>query len=321
MTSNIKISVIVPVFNVAPYITRCIESLQNQTFSEMEIILVDDGSTDESGKICDSFSKQDSRIIVLHKENGGLSSARNAGIDMARGKYLGFVDGDDWIAKDMYEELYYLAESEDAQIVSCKYQGVDNEDIENAENIEETHIFTVLECKDALKKFFFREITESVCDKLFLRKLFSGLRFPVGEINEDTVMVANLLMKSQRIVFSERRLYFYRKRDGSITKSGYSERFRVVDKHIRQIAVLTNKVYPELKSDMAYFFGVHYYCLLLAILKDNNRRKFQKDYQYYLQQFQKFFVPFIKRGTGKQKDRILAILLVCRCGKLLYGRF
>ena len=96
MRDTIRISVIVPVFNIAPYITKCIESLQRQTFTDMEIILVDDGSTDESGKICDDFSKKDARIIVIHKENEGLSSARNAGIDVARGKYLGFVDGDDW---------------------------------------------------------------------------------------------------------------------------------------------------------------------------------------------------------------------------------
>ncbi len=319
MRNNIKISVIVPVFNVASYIAKCIESLQTQTFTDMEIILVDDGSTDESGKICDNFSKKDSRIIVIHKENGGLSSARNAGIDIARGKYLGFVDGDDWVAKDMYKELYHLAEAENAQIVSCKCQGVNsNEDIEN---VEEIHTFTVLKYKDALKKFFLREITESVCNKLFLRELFSSLRFPVGEINEDTVVVVNLLMKSQKTILSERKLYFYRKREGSITKSGYSERFRIVDEHIKQIAVLINKTYPELKSYMTYFFGVHYYCLLLAILKDDNRRNFQKDYQYYLRQFQKSFGAFMKWGTGKQKDRILAVLLVCRCGKLVYGGF
>ena len=319
MRDTIKISVIVPVFNIAPYITKCIESLQRQTFTDMEIILVDDGSTDESGKICDDFSKKDARIIVIHKENEGLSSARNAGIDVARGKYLGFVDGDDWVDETMYQELYDLAESEHAQIVSCGYQGVYDEGV--VENTKETNSVTVFNNRDALKQFFLREITESVCDKLFLKELFSDLKFLVGEINEDTVMVANLLMRSQKTVLSERKLYFYRKREGSITKSGYSKRFRVVDKHIKQIAVLTNKRYPELKSYMAYFFGVHYYCLLLSILKDPNGKQFQKDYQYYLRQFQKFFGAFMKWGTGKQKDRILAILLVCRCGKLLYSRF
>ena len=106
MENETKISIIVPVFNIAPYIAKCIKSLSRQTFQEMEIILVDDGSTDESGKICDEFSQKDSRIIVIHKENGGLSSARNAGLSIASGKYIGFVDGDDWVAREMYQELY-----------------------------------------------------------------------------------------------------------------------------------------------------------------------------------------------------------------------
>ncbi len=312
---DVKVSVIVPVFNVAPYISRCIESLQKQSLKEIEIILVDDGSTDGSGKICDEFSK-DPRITVLHKENGGLSSARNAGISAAKGKYLGFVDGDDWVEEDMYKELYDLAETQNAEIAECSYWEVING---RTENKEEGNSFTVLEQEEALKRFFLREATESVWNKIFLRNLFNDLKFPVGEINEDTTIVIRLLLKSKKVIFSEKKLYFYRIREGSITKSGYSPRFRVVDRHMQEIEALTDEKYPRLKPYREYFFGVHYYCLVLSVLKDSSRKEYQQDYVYYLRQFQRFFLSFMRWGTGKPKDRILAVLLVFRCGPLLYG--
>lgn len=317
MENETKISIIVPVFNIAPYIAKCIKSLSRQTFQEMEIILVDDGSTDESGKICDEFSQKDSRIIVIHKENGGLSSARNAGLSIASGKYIGFVDGDDWVAREMYQELYELAESEKAQIVSCQHKKVyENEKDENTENAGGTGTFTVLGKEEALKRFFLREISESIWDKLFLREMFEDIRFPLGEINEDTPVVAGLLIKSQKTVFVERELYFYRKRPGSITQSGYSEKFRVVDAHIRQINSIMKKQYPELRQYMEYFFGVHYFYLLLSVLRSTNRKEYRGDYRHYLKQFKKMFGAFMKWGTEKQTDRFLALLLVCHLGCL-----
>ena len=118
-----KISVIVPVYNVEKYLRKCIESILNQTFREFELILVDDGSTDSSGKICDEYALKDSRIKVIHKENGGASSARNAGLDVAKGEYIGFVDSDDWIEMDMYGELYRLIKENNTDISVC---GINN---------------------------------------------------------------------------------------------------------------------------------------------------------------------------------------------------
>lgn len=309
MESSVKISVIVPVYNIAPYLAQCIESLCGQTFSKVEIILVDDGSTDESGKICDEFAKKDSRILVIHKENGGLSSARNAGLAVASGKYIGFVDGDDFVSCGMYQELYKIAESYESEIVCCQFQTFNN-DI--PEKVEDSKTVTVLDTKQAVKKFFLRQITESVCDKLFSRKLFDDLYFPEGEINEDTFVVITLILRSRQMVFFEKKLYYYRKRSGSITRSGYSEKFRVVNRHITQIEAVITKCYPDLQAYMKLFFGVHYYYLLLSILTLPDRKKYKYDYEYYLKQFRKTLGVFLYRGTGKRKDKIIAILLVSR---------
>lgn len=320
MRNREKVSVIVPVYNIAPYIGKCIESLLNQTFSQMEIILVDDGSTDESGRICDEFKQKDSRIVVIHKENGGLSSARNAGIAAAAGKYIGFVDGDDWVAKEMYERMYNLAESEKAQIVSCKYQEV-YEDCDLAA-VHGPNTFASLNKRDALKSFFLRQISESVCDKLFLKRMFSDVRFPEGEINEDTCVVVRLLMQSQKVVCLERKLYYYRKRRGSITRSGYSQAFQIVAQHLSQISSWVKRDYPDLDPYMKNFFGSHYYFLLLSILNEPNRNQYRKDYHIYLKKFSKCFFSFIKWGTGEKKDRILGLLLILRLDWLyiLYKR-
>lgn len=319
MESDPQISIIVPVYNVSAYLPECINSIIKQKFTNVEIILVDDGSTDSSGEICDDFKKKDSRINVIHKKNGGLSSARNAGIQSARGKYIGFVDGDDWISSDMYGELYRIAESTQAQMVCCRCLEVTG-DSSNKECCGSSSV-TVLESGNVLKKLFRRKIKESVYDKLFLRELFKEIRFPEGEINEDTPVLVKLIMKSRQTALLDRYLYYYRIREGSITKSGYSERFRIVDKHIMEIEKLITQYYPELSAEMKYFFGVHYYCLILSILKDKNNKNYMKDYQYYLQRFRNSFVPFMRWGTGQPKDRFLAVLLILRCGPLIYGSF
>lgn len=138
------ISIIVPVYNVEQYLDDCLISIINQTYKNLEIILIDDGSTDKSGKICDEYAKKDSRIIVIHKENGGVSSARNAGLRIAKGAYIGFVDPDDWIAEDMYEVLYSNAKKYDADVSVCKYKIVKNrrKDNLNAINLIKLLVWT-----------------------------------------------------------------------------------------------------------------------------------------------------------------------------------
>lgn len=314
MEQEIKVSVIVPVYNVRRYLGQCVDSLLAQTLQEIEIILVDDGSTDGSGKLCDSYAGADARIRVIHKENGGLASARNAGLRAARGRYLGFVDGDDWVSPRMFETLYQNAREFCAQISGCHFQEVENPGQVRACEVERREIHGTSEM---LQLFFLRKISESVCDKIFASELWKDRVFAEGEINEDTVVVFGLLAQSERTVMSSLELYYYRTRPGSITKSGYSEKFRIVDAHLAWIQKELKDRFPELLPYMRHFFSVHYYCLLLSVLKNDTRNAYREDYRHYETRFFKLFPEFMKWGTGKQKDRILALVLRCHCGFLI----
>ncbi len=221
MSEDIKnykglISVIVPVYNISPYINKCIESLIGQTYRELEIILVDDGSTDGSGEICDEYASKDSRIKVIHKPNGGLSDARNHGIDIARGEYLGFVDGDDWIHPQMYETMINVLLRDNADIVACSYERKD-------ESFSDTHIDAaefntrILTGTQALLSID-DTIQAMAWNKLYRREVFGGIRYPVGRLNEDEFVIHELIYGSERIALIDEKypLYFYTVREKSI---------------------------------------------------------------------------------------------------------
>ena len=186
---ELAISIIVPVYNVEKYLNRCFDSILNQTFTDFELILVDDGSTDNSGIICYEYKTKDNRIKVIHKENGGLSSARNAGLDIARGKYIGFVDSDDFINKDMYKILFDTIQANNSDMVICDYYKVNEDDINkfrnlkcNCENIKIKNLNN-LESIDNL--FLTGEKFIYAWNKLYKRELFNDLRYEKGRIYEN----------------------------------------------------------------------------------------------------------------------------------------
>lgn len=173
------VSVIVAVYNIEEYLPRCVDSILAQTYEKLEIILVDDGSTDKSGRICDEYAEKDSRIQVIHKKNGGLSDARNAGMDIATGEYIGFVDGDDWIDRDMYRAMYEACEKENAQIAACRYKqitksGVIDASTGNSVSLSKIEALEIYICGD--ERYL---IYNSVWSKLFSAELIQGMRFPV----------------------------------------------------------------------------------------------------------------------------------------------
>lgn len=217
------ISVIVPVYKVEEYLERCVSSIRNQTYTNLEIILVDDGSPDRSGEMCDAFAQQDSRIRVIHKENGGLSSARNAGMRVAKGEYIGFIDSDDWIDERMYETLYTLILKYEAQIAVCGLQcDHTNGNVSwfnpKYPDSKETEVFTT---QDALRELTYAEkITNSACDKLFFREILEGLPLKEGIIFEDTQIMHRWMERADRIVYTPQPYYHYIMTDGSITRSG-----------------------------------------------------------------------------------------------------
>lgn len=215
------ISLLVPIYNVASYVDRCVGSLVNQTYSNLEILLVDDGSTDGSGALCDEWAKKDSRIHVVHKENGGLSDARNAGIKRAAGAYLAFIDGDDYIAPEYCEKLYQTLAAHDTDISLCNicYEWADGrrKDYEPPHGTREG----VCTDKEVLQVLHgVGDLTLCVAwNKLYKRIIFTGnppLFFPKGRYYEDEFLNYKLLNRASRIAVIPDALYFYFQRDGSI---------------------------------------------------------------------------------------------------------
>jgi len=213
-----EISIIVPVYNVDKYLDNCIESILNQTFKDYEIILVDDGSTDKSGEICDKYEKKDSRIRVIHKANGGLSSARNAGLDVTCGKYVGFVDSDDSIHPRMYEILSDLIKKHKADISCCNYKNtysIDNEEHKEITSMEVIHMNNI----NAVNNLYDKDMGVKLVvawNKLYSRDLFNDIRYEVGRIHEDEFIAHRLLYKCKKIVYVNSELYYYLQREGSI---------------------------------------------------------------------------------------------------------
>lgn len=216
------ITVIVPIFNVENYLSKCIESIIKQTYRNLEIILVDDGSTDDSPIICDKYAKLDSRIKVIHKLNGGLSDARNCGMRIAQGRYIAFVDSDDYIEKYMYEILYNEIIEYQADIAVC------GRIIENGDEKKQLYTLNnklIMDSIQTLKYYFKRKLIDpSACDKLFKRELFNNIEFPVGKIHEDIFVMDIIINNCNKIVHTGLPLYHYINRHDSITKKRISEK-------------------------------------------------------------------------------------------------
>lgn len=210
------ISIVVPVYNVEHYISKCIESIISQTYRDIEIILVDDGSTDNCGVICDEYAKKDERIIVFHIKNSGLSAARNYGITNSKGDYIGFVDGDDWIETDMFENLMNLVKVNKSEIAICGYYD---------EYPSRTHTSSIVQEKftnsiDLVKALINGNINNSVWNKLYQRSCFENILFPIGHVREDIFTLYKIFLKTSAAVSVSMPLYHYRKnRQESIIQS------------------------------------------------------------------------------------------------------
>lgn len=222
------ISIIVPVYNVEKYLRKCVESILAQTFADFELLLIDDGSKDGSGKLCDEIAATDPRIKVFHKENGGPSSARNYGLDMASGEYIAFVDSDDYIDSDMYEYLYNMIKKEDADVAMCElyhcYAGRDTY----------KHPADFYEVCDKVRAIYIvmesRITSVTPINKLYKRELFDGLRYVEGITAEDGRIIVDLLDRANKVVISNAQKYYYFHRAGSITTKPLNERdYDVID--------------------------------------------------------------------------------------------
>lgn len=220
-----KISVIVPIYKVEEYLNRCIDSIINQTYSNLEIILVDDGSPDDCGKICDEYAKKDKRIKVLHKENGGLSDARNRGVEVASGKYVCFIDSDDFVNPLMIEVLYNNLIKYKADLSICNYKQTSKSDIDTVNiSSENTKVFEGASIMNNLYNDLY-VVTEVAWNKLYKKDVWKNIKYPFGKIHEDAYVIHHILNACKKVVYSDLKLYYYFERENSITKVFNEKRF------------------------------------------------------------------------------------------------
>lgn len=277
------ISVIVPIYKVEDYLPKCVESIRRQTHSNLEIILVDDGSPDGCGAICDEFAKKDSRIRVIHKENGGLSDARNAGIEVAKGDYLAFVDSDDWLEPDAFEAMLALAEKYDAKMVCA---GRYNED--GATGIQSKGLCPEKEefvpGKELVRRIFrWDHLDSAAWDKLYARELFREIRYPVGRVVEDVPTTYHLVLLAGGAAMLPRPVYHYVCREQSITNAPVSPKSFHGPENAALVYEDIRAAYPELEPDARYFRTMYqrYIVQELDLADKATRQEYARDRAQY----------------------------------------
>lgn len=226
------VSIIVPIYKVEEYLDKCVESLINQTYQNIEIILVDDGSPDNCPMLCDEWAKKDSRINVIHKENGGLSDARNYGIDAAKGDYIVFVDSDDYTEENMIENLFNSLKKEEADIAICNFYIEDeNTNEQTIANNLDSKIFSCTGEEKYKYLFDWEYSTQTVVawNKLYKINLFEKIRYPKGKLHEDEYIICELLKNANKVVYNLQPFYHYIKRDNSITSTFNLKRFDIIE--------------------------------------------------------------------------------------------
>lgn len=217
------ISVIVPVYKVEQYLKRCVDSILAQTYQNLEIILVDDGSPDLCGSMCDEFQQKDSRIVVIHQKNGGLSNARNAGIEIAKGSFLAFVDSDDYIAPDFVESLYRACIENHCELAQCKYEYVTGDAFTKASLQGETRCMSGRGMQEGLYALD-GAYNVVAWNKLYKKELFKEIRYPDGKIHEDEATTFRIFYLTEKVALVDRYLYGYFTSDSSITRNAFSSK-------------------------------------------------------------------------------------------------
>ena len=262
------ISVIIPVYKVEKYLEKCIESIIKQTYTNLQIILVDDGSPDNCGKICDEYAKKDSRIEVIHKANGGLSDARNVGINRANGRYIGFVDSDDYIKEDMYEKLINLIKEYNADVSICNlYDVIDGKEyVRNKDN--GIHEYSRI---DILKEILLdKNIQSYAWNKLYKKELFDEIKYPIGKKYEDIGTTFYLFEKCNKIVVTSEPEYYYLKRADSLVNN-------VTESTILDYTEIIIQRYLYIKQNIEELRKYNNYYLTKTLITANNDIKTLKN--------------------------------------------
>lgn len=305
-----KISVIIPVYNVEKYISRCIDSILNQSYNNIEIIIVNDGSIDKSGFICDEYSKKYNNIKVFHTENSGVSSARNLGIDNSEGEYITFVDPDDYIEKDMYKILYDLIIKSKSEIAMTSFYYIkENDVIEAEDNSNNLIIFTK---EEALRLYFKREKPFDSCflwNKLFKRDLFKEVRLDVElVIQEDSEVLIRLLNRINSIVYIGIPLYFYIIREGAATYGKISKNKLTTDISLLKIYRYTQEYLPAYSSVALSNYIICYFNIVIEIIK--NYDEYGKCYEIIVRRLKDIYYEIMRDKKIVYKYKLHSTLIL-----------
>ncbi len=307
-----KISIIMPVYNVSEYLPKAIDSVLKQTFTDFELLLIDDGSKDDSGKICDEYAKKDSRISVFHKENGGLSSARNYGIEQAKAELIGFIDSDDLISENMYERLYDSLTANNADMSMCRVLDCYSGEIPSFQFSSEEEVFSQ---EEAIKEILIAEKASVwAVNKLYKKTLFDNVRYPVGKITEDGFVILDLLSQCQRVVLVNDAVYYYMHRENSITTTKFSSKnYNTIEAWERNYQIVKEK-FPNVEYEAKMRVIWAYFNVLdkMSHLTDPEDIKKRKEFIRYIRG--NFW--FIIKCPYFHKSRKLSAAVLMVSGKL-----
>lgn len=286
------ISVIVPVFNVDQYLDKCIESIVKQTYQNIEIILVNDGSSDNSYNICYQWSQTYSNIIIINKENGGLSSARNAGLDVAQGDYIAFVDSDDYIEKDMLATMRAVFDKNSCvSVVVCSTETFD--EYNRTKQFMSLSSYGYMKSKDYLRLILKRKANNAVWNKLYRKESINKLRFIDGRINEDILFNTSFLLQSEGVYSIPKVFYKYRLRQGSITQQANPKLFQFIENAFIIRNDITNIYGDELKHEINGY-TYHEICNFIStIQRYNSYQSFSKEIDFCLDYLKQNWQDFI----------------------------
>lgn len=304
------ISIIIPVYNVESYLKECLESVINQSYKNLEIILVNDGSTDNSLKICESFANFDSRIKIINKTNGGLSDARNVGLKEASGKYISLIDSDDFVDNDYIEYMYRGLVDSDSDISCCQRQEVDEKG-RYKENNKNKSTYLIKDNFDCMQDFLKGNGIDTVAwGKLYKLSLFDNITYPLNKFHEDVYTTYKLVSLCNRIWVGGRRKYFYRIRTGSIIQSSFSiKHLDTIYANLERADFIRSR-YPELLplANSKIIYGVNQcilkYCKSINIPEDGFNELFFLD---ECQQLYRNFTKDFLKGQSSFKAKLFSI--------------
>lgn len=270
------VSIIIPIYNVEKYLEKCIKSIINQTYRNLEIILIDDGSTDESGKICEKYKEQDNRIIFINKKNGGSASAKNEGLKVAKGYYITFVDSDDFIEPDMIEYMVNIIKKYNSDIIQCSFTNL----YKNTEKFKQYKIVEQkISSKDFLELFLTKWDNSLFWNKLFKREVIENIVFKEGRCIDDEFFTYKCVINSKSIVTSNKIVYNYRMRKSGVMKSESSQKQILKDRidYLYERYELVRKIYKDLDKDFLEHLLTYYLIISKDYYVDEKLLDYMKD--------------------------------------------